>query len=76
VKWTEPAWMRPYVEHLANTGGWITPAIAMNCRGDKDGCDLAINGPRALLCTAVHSQVRLLERLHAHGLLHAAPVPD
>lgn len=67
--WTLPDWMRPYVEHIVNTGGWITPEHAMNCRGGQDGCDLAVNGPRALLCTAVHSQVMLLERLHARDLL-------
>jgi hypothetical protein len=64
-----PKWMEPYTALICNTGGWITPDHAMNCRGDKDNCDLAVNGPRALLCTAVHSQVLLLEKLHAKGWL-------
>ncbi len=68
-KWTTPEWMRPYAELIVNTGGWITPEHAMNCRGEKDSCDLAVNGPRALLCIAVSSQVQLLERLHQRGRL-------
>jgi len=67
--WRMPAWMKPYVELIGNTGGWITPEHAMNCRGDKEGCDLAINGPKALLCISVSAQVQLLERLHERGQL-------
>lgn len=65
--WSQPIWMAPYVELIGNTGGWITPEIAMNCDG-RD-CNLAVNGPRALLCAAVSSQVTMLQRLHARGLL-------
>jgi hypothetical protein len=67
-KWTMPAWMTPYVPMLANTGGdWILPEHAMNC--DSKNCNLAVNGPRALLCAGVQSQVILLQRLHEKGLL-------
>lgn len=67
-KWTQPAWMAPFVPMLVNTGGeWNTPEHAMNC--DATNCNLAVNGPRALLCSAVLSQVVLLERLHTRGLL-------
>jgi len=59
--------MQPFVELLGNTGGCITPAHAMNCDG-RD-CNLVVNGPRALLCQSVASQVALLERLHGKGLL-------
>ena len=72
-RWTAPAWLAPYVAHLTNTGVWITPDHAMNCPGND--CNLEVNAPRALLCTAVHSQVSLLLRLHAAGLL-AAPAPE
>lgn len=66
-RWTQPTWMAPYVELIGNTGGWITPEHAMNCDG-RD-CNIVVNGPRALLCTAVASQVRLIERLQARALL-------
>lgn len=65
--WSQPAWMAPYVEWIGNTGGWITPEHAMNCDG-RD-CNIVVNGPRALLCASVSSQVSLLTRLHARGLL-------
>ena len=65
-KWIQPAWMAPYVELIGNTGGWITPEHAMNCDG-RD-CNIVVNAPRALLCTAVTSQVTMLERLQARAL--------
>jgi hypothetical protein len=52
-KWTKPKWM--------------TPAHAMNC--DAKDCNLVTNAPRAALCIAVQSQVSLLMKLHAFGLL-------
>ena len=67
--WVQPEWMAQYVPLLVNTGGTFDdPAEAMNCNAQN--CNLAVNAPRALLCTAVLSQVRLLERLHAGGFLH------
>jgi hypothetical protein len=68
-KWVQPDWMAPYVEHLTNTGGWITPEHAMNCKGAASGCDSFSNAIRATLCCSVQSQVLLLLRLHKHGLL-------
>ena len=66
--WIQPAWMAPYVPLLKNTGGTFNdPAVAMNC--DARNCNLAVNAPRAVLCIAVQSQVRLLESLHARGML-------
>ena len=65
--WKQPGWMAPFVRHLGNTGGWITPDHAMNCDG-RD-CNVVVNAPRALLCTSVASQVALLGRLHRAGLL-------
>lgn len=60
--------MAPYVPMLKNTGGTFDdPAEAMNCDGKN--CNLAVNGPRAILCIAVRSQVMLLESLHEKGLL-------
>lgn len=69
--WTQPAWMAPYVELIGNTGGWITPEHAMNCHG-RD-CNVIVNAPRALLCTAVASQVALLTRLNERGMLGGLP---
>lgn len=66
-RWTQPAWMQPFVELIGNTGGWLTPEHAMNCDG-RD-CNLAVNGPRALTCVSVASQVNLLQRLHEKDLL-------
>lgn len=58
------------VPFLLNTGGTFDdPAEAMNCDG-KD-CNVVVNAPRALLCIAVQSQVRLLEGLHDKGLLRS-----
>ena len=71
-KWTQPAWMAAYVPLIGNTGGWITPERAMNCDGQD--CNIVVNGPRALLCTAVASQVTMLERLHAKGMLKEGAV--
>ena len=66
--WAQPAWMAPYVPLLVNTGGTFDdPTDAMNCDGKN--CNVIVNAPRAVLCTAVMSQVRLLEVLHEKGLL-------
>ena len=65
--WKAPAWLAPYVPLIGNASGWITPEHAMNCDG-RD-CNIVVNGPRALICTSVSSQVSLLERLYAKGLL-------
>lgn len=67
--WKEPEWMKKYTEHLTNTGGWITPEHAINCRGPKDGCDSFSNSIRAALCVAVQSQVQFLLRLKNAGLI-------
>ena len=66
--WRVPGWLRPYLPLLKNTGGTFDdPTAAMNCDGRN--CNVVINAPRALLCIAVQSQVKLLEDLHARGLL-------
>jgi hypothetical protein len=65
-RWHQPKWMRPLVHLLNNTGGHITPEMAMNC--DAKSCNLVVNAPRALLCQSVRSQVILLESLHKEGL--------
>jgi hypothetical protein len=66
-EWKQPKWMAPYVPTLVNTGGWITPEYAMNC--DAKDCNLVVNGPRALLCIAVRSQIQLLLKLYEDGRL-------
>ena len=63
-----PEWMASYVPLLNTRGGdWNTPEHAMNCDGKE--CNVVINAPRALLCTAMYSQTLLLLRLHKDGLL-------
>lgn len=65
--WKMPEWMAKYVPHLSDTGGWLTPELAINCDG-KD-CNMFANAPRAMLCCAVSAQTRLLMRLHKEGLI-------
>lgn len=63
-KWTMPSWMIPYMEHISDTGG---NSIAELMNDHKT--TVFENAPRALICTAVQAQVRLLMRLHNAGLL-------
>lgn len=55
-KWVMPEWMAKYVDRFCDTGGWMKPEDAMNCRGQKDGCDMFSNVIRATLCSAVAAQ--------------------
>jgi hypothetical protein len=62
--WAMPDWMRPYAEFIRNTGGNDIEALV------NGTTDVWVNAPLALLEVAVHSQVALLQSLHAAGLLH------
>ncbi len=64
--WTAPDWMRPYLEHIVNTGGGD---IEQMVNGDADPY---INLPLSTLQACVKSQVALLQLLHQRGLLVAS----
>jgi hypothetical protein len=63
-KWKMPAWMEPFRDEFANTGGNPIEEL-MN---DKD-THYGNNAVRAALIVAVDSQVHLLNSLHARGAL-------
>lgn len=66
--WTMPAWMEPYRDLFANTGGNHIEDLV-----NDTASTVGNNVLRAALCVAVESQVALLRRLHAHGYLCPAP---
>lgn len=66
MKWKKPKWMTPYLSLIENTGGWFTPEHTMNC---DDCCNVSDD----LCCIVVQSQITLLERLYAKGLLNPNP---
>ena len=59
-----PKWMLAYKDHVCDFGRAVE---FMNCDGVN--CNIQVNAPRALCCCSVQSQVGLLIRLHASGLL-------
>ncbi len=62
--WQMPEWMEPYREFICNTGGNPIEEL-MN----DNGSTTFNNVIRAGLCVSVDSQVILLVRLHAAGLI-------
>lgn len=66
--WTMPKWMEPYRDHFANTGGNPIEEL-MN----DEHTNSFSNSVRSALIVAVASQVSLLERMHANGMLTRAP---
>lgn len=65
--WEMPSWMKPYEEWIANTGG---NSIEDCMNGVTDPL---VNLPLSTIEFGVKSQVTLLTRLNAQGLLKAAP---
>lgn len=65
-KFVIPAWMKPYAKMILNTGG---NSIEDLMNDDGKNSNIFNNAPRALICTAVKSQVQLLAQLYARGLL-------
>lgn len=61
-----PEWMEKYKELIGNTGGNDIEEL-MN--DDGTNSNVFNNAPRALICVAVKSQVRLLELLKKKDLL-------
>ena len=61
--WTMPQWMRPYAEHIVNTGGNDLVDMVNGTASPL------INLPLSVLQACVKSQVALLNRLHAAHLL-------
>lgn len=53
-----PKWMEPYRQFLREPD---RAEEYMDCDGKN--CNIVVNGPRALLCTGMHEQIGLLERL-------------
>lgn len=64
-KWKVPAWMKPYIELLQEDEEDLEQA--MNCRNSKDGCDIVVNAPRAMLCLSRSAKVSTLEILFKEG---------
>ena len=62
--WVMPAWMEPYRNDFTNTGGNSIEELM----SDSDS-NVRNNVVRAALIIAVESQVILLSRLHARGVL-------
>ena len=69
--WKMPKWMEPYRSTLSDPE---RVEEFMNCDGKN--CNLFCNGPRALICCSVSSQVELLVRLHNKGLLLGCIIKD
>ena len=67
-KWAMPAWMRPYREMFANTGGNPVEELMSDTETHYGN-----NAVRAALIVAVESQVILLTKLHESG--HLTPRP-
>ncbi len=63
-KWIMPGWMIQYKDMIVNTGGNTVESL-MN----DENSNMFNNAPRALICVAIKSQVRLLEELYEKGLL-------
>lgn len=64
--WIIPEWMKQYLPLIMNTGGNNVEDLVND---DGTNSNVFNNAPRALICTAVKSQVALLELLHEKGLL-------
>ena len=62
-KWKMPKWMKPYEEHICNTGG--NPVKDMM----NGNADPRINLPLSTLQACVKSQVIMLNVLHEKGML-------
>jgi hypothetical protein len=62
-KWRAPAWMKPYLAHINNTGGNKVEELV------NREVNIQTNLPVWVLQAAVRSQIGLLETLHEKGLL-------
>lgn len=66
-KWITPKWL---VSLLPYIGEDIDSAErAMNCRASADGCDVVVNAPRAIMCTATTAKIGALVALRMRGLI-------
>lgn len=63
-EWTMPEWMEKYRGFFNNTGGNSVEEL-MN----DHSSDMFTNPILAALCISCHSQVALLTKLHADGLI-------
>lgn len=63
-QWTMPAWMEPYRDMIADTGGNPIEELL-----NDHTTTIFENAPRAMICVAVKDQVGLLERLNKNGML-------
>ena len=61
--WRMPEWMESYRELITGNGEPVETLI-------NDSTPYQVNGPRAIIAASTKTQVGLLERLHARGLLH------
>lgn len=69
TKWKMPDWMRPYAEHVTNTGSNQLDRVAVVEEMYNGDADPRVNLPLSTLQACVKSQVALLYRLkEAHGL--------
>jgi hypothetical protein len=62
--WKMPAWMKPCEPHFENTGGWTVEEL-YNCPIEETRSNVILGA----MVVSVGSQITLLYRLHAHGLL-------
>jgi len=68
-KWKMPKWMKPYADDICNTGDNDQDRVKVVERLANGRTDIVINMPLAVLESCVHSQVLLLNKLHADGKL-------
>lgn len=68
-KWKVPAWMRPYLRHVSGATG--NEEMVLDLYNDHHTSTFE-NAPRALACVAAKSEIDLLRRLHAAGVLKEA----
>jgi len=63
--WGCPDWLRPYLGLVTGVGGELVQELVNDCAADAEAADPA----RGRRIDLVRAQVRLLETLHAQGLL-------
>lgn len=64
--WKMPEWMEKYRKYIRNTGG---NPIEELYNDDGTNSNIFNNGPRALICCSVKSQIDLLYLLKQEGLI-------
>lgn len=68
-RWSMPAWMKPFAEHITNTGNNSMDRVAVVVQLYNGNTDPLINLPLSTIEAMVIAQVHLLIRLHRLDML-------